>query len=109
MLKRLSQTIADNKKLKSRTAAQVAGDLDEAAIKKLILQYAGSLENTHAANVLKGILNADDEEDDLDDACMICEDMAEQRVFLPGCLHSGCKLCVLKYFEEATEAGDEVS
>lgn len=98
-----------NKNLKGRSSADREGDLDDEAIKKMITGYAGSVEGTDATQVVKGLLDAELEDEDLATDCMLCLDVAEAPVFLPGCMHSGCRDCVLAHFAAAEEAGDEVS
>ncbi|KAK4055576.1 DNA helicase rad5 [Microbotryomycetes sp. JL201] len=74
-------------------------DVTFSEVKKMIAQYSGT-DSTFARKVLEGLLDESVKDDDLP---------PEAIVFLPGCLHSGCKGCLLNHFEACEEAGKEVS
>ncbi|ORY91570.1 SNF2 family N-terminal domain-domain-containing protein [Leucosporidium creatinivorum] len=108
VLNRLNANLKANSLLKNRTAAQKEGDLDEKSIRDLILQYGGAADGrgSYAKGVLEGLLG-EGEDGEEEEMCMVCLDSPEERVYLPGCFHSGCKACVLDYFSQAEERGEE--
>ncbi|KAK4057901.1 DNA helicase rad5 [Microbotryomycetes sp. JL221] len=78
-----------------------ANEVDRDYIKKLIGQYNGP--ETRAMMQELSIDDANDGE--ADQRCVVCLDPPEAIVFLPGCLHAGCKGCFLTHFEQLEEAG----
>ncbi|KAM0788905.1 hypothetical protein ACM66B_002987 [Microbotryomycetes sp. NB124-2] len=81
-------------------------DLTFDQVKKMISQYNGP-ETTFARKVLESLIDEDAKDAELVGQCVVCLDPPEAIVFLPGCLHSGCKGCLLNHFESCEEAGKE--
>lgn len=123
VLKRLSQNLAANKKLKGRTKAEKLADVEEEGIKLLIESYGGRVQSSSKA----GEGTVDDTEEDPVDDCIICLEVSPDsrlwgrmliRVILQAlvapvqmtkCDHKACRECIEAVLAQYEEQGDEVS
>lgn len=78
VLKRLVSNLKANKAIKGRSALELQGDLDEDAIRKMIVGYGEDGDGSYAKGVLEGILGEGDDKDDEGEIepCMICMDVS---------------------------------
>lgn len=84
VLNRLNTNLKANSLLKGRTAAQKEGDLDEKAIRDLIVQYGGAADGrgSYAKGVLEGMLGEGDGEEEM---CMVCLDVSWSYLIIEEC------------------------